>query len=58
MLQKGVFMQSQAQCDFNYMGYRLDSRNVIGETASQVCVPIRAIKSGWAPTRMVFTSLT
>lgn len=31
MLQKGVFMQSQAQCDFNYMGYRLDSRNVIGE---------------------------
>lgn len=33
MLQKGVFMQSQAQCDFNYMGYRLDSRNVIGENS-------------------------
>ena len=33
MLQKGVFMQSQAQCDFNYMGYRLGNRNVIGENS-------------------------
>ncbi len=33
MLQKGVFMQSQAQYDFNYMGYRLGNRNVIGENS-------------------------
>lgn len=33
MLQKGVFMQSQAQCDFYYMGYRLGNRNVIGENS-------------------------
>ena len=26
-------MQSQAQCDFNYMGYRLGNRNVIGENS-------------------------
>ena len=31
MLQKGVFMQSNIQNDFNYMGFRLGSRNVIGE---------------------------
>lgn len=39
MLQKGVFMQSQAQCDFNYMGYRLGNRNVIGENSiTSLCV--------------------
>ena len=31
MLQKGVFMQNNIQNDFNYMGFRLGSRNVIGE---------------------------
>lgn len=31
MLQKGVFMQSNIQNDFNYMGFRLGNRNVIGE---------------------------
>ncbi len=31
MLQKGVFMQPHHTYDFNYMGYRLGSKNIIGE---------------------------
>ncbi len=31
MLQKGVFMQSMRPITFGYMGYRLGSRNMIGE---------------------------
>ena len=33
MMQKGVLMQPQTQCDFNYMGFRLGNRNVIGENS-------------------------
>lgn len=42
MLQKGVFMQSNIQNDFNYMGFRLGSRNVIGEN----CVTSLSINQG------------
>ena len=42
MLQKGVFMQSNTQNDFNYMGFRLGSRNVIGEN----CVTSLCINQG------------
>ena len=42
MLQKGVFMQSNTQNDFNYMGFRLGSRNVIGEN----CVTSLGINQG------------
>lgn len=39
MLQKGVFMQGNAQNDFNYMGFRLGNRNVIGENSiTSLCV--------------------
>lgn len=39
MMQKGVLMQPQAQCDFNYMGFRLGNRNVIGENSvTSLCV--------------------
>ena len=47
MLQKGVFMQSNIQNDFNYMGFRLGNRNVIGEN----CVTSLSINQGnqvWA----------
>ena len=42
MLQKGVFMQSNIQNDFNYMGFRLGNRNVIGEN----CVTSLSINQG------------
>lgn len=42
MLQKGVFMQSNIQNDFNYMGFRLGTRNVIGEN----CVTSLSINQG------------
>ena len=42
MLQKGVFMQSNIQNDFNYMGFRLGNRNVIGEN----CVTSLCINQG------------
>ena len=42
MLQKGVFMQNNIQNDFNYMGFRLGSRNVIGEN----CVTSLSINQG------------
>lgn len=42
MLQKGVFMQSNVQNDFNYMGFRLGNRNVIGEN----CVTSLSINQG------------
>ena len=42
MLQKGVFMQRNIQNDFNYMGFRLGSRNVIGEN----CVTSLSINQG------------
>ena len=42
MLQKGVYMQSNIQNDFNYMGFRLGSRNVIGEN----CVTSLSINQG------------
>ena len=42
MLQKGVFMQNNIQNDFNYMGFRLGSRNVIGEN----CVTSLCINQG------------
>ena len=42
MLQKGVFMQNNIQNDFNYMGFRLGSRNVIGEN----CVISLGINQG------------
>ena len=39
MMQKGVLMQPQTQCDFNYMGFRLGNRNVIGENSvTSLCV--------------------
>ncbi|MEE1359387.1 MAG: two-component regulator propeller domain-containing protein, partial [Segatella copri] len=39
MLQKGVFMQRYSQNDFNYMGFRLGNRNVIGENSvTSLCV--------------------
>lgn len=42
MLQKGVFMQSNIKNDFNYMGFRLGNRNVIGEN----CVTSLSITQG------------
>lgn len=42
MLQKGVFMQRNIQNDFNYMGFRLGNRNVIGEN----CVTSLSINQG------------
>ena len=42
MLQKGVFMQRNIQNDFNYMGFRLGSLNVIGEN----CVTSLSINQG------------
>lgn len=42
MLQKGVFMQSNIQNEFNYMGFRLGNRNVIGEN----CVTSLSINQG------------
>ncbi len=42
MLQKGVFMQSNIQNNFNYMGFRLGNRNVIGEN----CVTSLSINQG------------
>lgn len=42
MLQKGVFMQSNIQNDFNYMGFRLGNLNVIGEN----CVTSLSINQG------------
>ena len=42
MLQKGVFMQSNIKNDFNYMGFRLGNRNVIGEN----CVTSLSINQG------------
>ena len=42
MLQKGVFMQSNIQNDFNYMGFRLGNRNVIGDN----CVTSLSINQG------------
>lgn len=42
MLQKGVFMQSNIKNDFNYMGFRLGTRNVIGEN----CVTSLSINQG------------
>ena len=42
MLQKGVFMQSNIQNDFNYMGFRLGNHNVIGEN----CVASLSINQG------------
>ena len=42
MLQQGVFMQSNIQNDFNYMGFRLGNRNVIGEN----CVTSLSINQG------------
>lgn len=42
MLQKGVFMQNNIQNDFNYMGFRLGNRNVIGEN----CVTSLSINQG------------
>lgn len=42
MLQKGVFMQSNIQNDFNYMGFRQGNRNVIGEN----CVTSLSINQG------------
>lgn len=42
MLQKGVFMQSNIQNDFNYMGFRLGNRNVIGEN----CITSLSINQG------------
>lgn len=42
MLQKGVFMQRNIQNDFNYMGFRLGNRNVIGEN----CVTSLGINQG------------
>ena len=42
MLQKGAFMQSNIQNDFNYMGFRLGNRNVIGEN----CVTSLSINQG------------
>lgn len=57
MLQKGVFMQSNIKNDFNYMGFRLGNRNVIGEN----CVTSLSINQGnqvWvALTRMAYTYL-
>ena len=39
MLQKGVFMQANMKNDFNYMGFRLGDRNVIGENSvTSLCV--------------------
>lgn len=42
MLQKGVFMQRNIQNDFNYMGFLLGNRNVIGEN----CVTSLSINQG------------
>lgn len=42
MLQKGVFMQRNIQNDFNYMGFRLGNRNVIGEN----CITSLSINQG------------
>lgn len=42
MLQKGVFMQRNIPNDFNYMGFRLGNRNVIGDN----CVTSLSINQG------------
>ena len=49
LLQKGVYMQPSIETGFSYMGYKLDSRNVIG-TACVTSVLISRDKRMWIGT--------
>ncbi len=49
LLQKGVYMQPSSVPGFSYMGYKLDSRNVIG-TACVTSVLISSDKRMWVGT--------
>ena len=49
LLQKGVYMQPSSVPGFSYMGYKLDSRNVIG-TACVTSVLISSDKKMWVGT--------